>query len=319
MIDGMNNVCKEKGFTSHDVVAKLRGILKQKKIGHTGTLDPDAVGVLPVCLGKATKLCDMIADKDKVYEAVMRLGETTDTQDISGTVLHKTPADFTVLSKEAIEEAALSFVGDYDQLPPMYSAIKVGGKKLYELAREGKEIERSARRVHIFDITISDINENKTCGTIDVTMRVHCSKGTYIRTLCHDIGERLGTGGCMASLVRLKVGRFELSSALTLSEIETLAAADDIKAHVIAVDDMLLEYPAVRVKDTASRLLHNGNPLAVSDVEMLTESQAVCESKTAPVLSDGSWFRVYDVDGCFIAIYAYSEKKKLFKTVKMFL
>ncbi len=324
MIDGMINVCKEKGFTSHDVVAKLRGILKQKKIGHTGTLDPDAVGVLPVCLGKATKLCDMIADKDKVYEAVMRLGETTDTQDISGTVLHKTPADFTVLSKEAIEEAALSFVGDYDQLPPMYSAIKVGGKKLYELAREGKEIERSTRSVHIFNITISDICENKTCGTIDVTMRVHCSKGTYIRTLCHDIGEKLGTGGCMASLVRLKVGRFELSQALTLSEIEALAFAGDIKKHIVAVDDMLLDYPAVRVSERANRLLYNGNPLAVSDVEIMSEQQMSgqkekSESKASTVFSDGRWLRVYDTEGHFAAVYAYSEQKKLLKTVKMFL
>lgn len=312
MIDGMINVRKEKGFTSHDVVAKLRGILKQKKIGHTGTLDPDAVGVLPVCLGKGTKLCDMIAEKDKVYEAVLRLGESTNTQDTSGMLLYKTPVGPDTLPQESIVKTVLSFIGDYDQLPPMYSAIKVGGKKLYELAREGKEIERAARRVHIFDIDIRDIYENRVLQTIDVTIRVHCSKGTYIRTLCHDIGERLKVGGCMASLVRLKVGRFELDSALTLSEIETLAADGGIQEHIAAVDDMLLEYPAVRAKKEADRLLYNGNPIFAADIERPV-------SADERSVKEGQWVRVYDSEGRFIAIYAYSKEKKLFKTVKMFL
>lgn len=324
MIDGMINVRKEKGFTSHDVVAKLRGILKQKKIGHTGTLDPDAVGVLPVCLGKGTKLCDMIAEKDKVYEAVLRLGETTDTQDISGTLLCKKPVDFEMCPPEAVLEAVQSFAGDYDQLPPMYSAIKVGGKKLYELARAGKEVERTARRVHIFDIDIRDISENKELRTIDVTMRVHCSKGTYIRTLCHDIGERLNTGGCMASLVRLKVGRFELGDALTLSEIEVLTVQGQITEHIVAVDDMLLEYPAVRVKEEACRLLYNGNPLDASAVTPFSGASEASEMASSSALkdlaaADGRWFRVYDAAGQFAAIYAYSKEKNLFKTVKMFL
>ena len=200
MIHGIINVYKEKGFTSHDVVAKLRGIVGQKKIGHTGTLDPDATGVLPVCLGKATKLCDLLTDKNKTYEAVLLLGKTTDTQDITGEVLEEKSTE--ALTEEKVREAIEGFIGDYEQIPPMYSALKVNGKKLYELAREGKVIERKARPVKILDIQILEIDFPK------VRMEVSCSKGTYIRTLCHDIGEKLGCGGCMESLIRTRVSTF---------------------------------------------------------------------------------------------------------------
>lgn len=179
MIHGIINVYKEKGFTSHDVVAKLRGIVGQKKIGHTGTLDPDATGVLPVCLGKATKLCDLLTDKDKTYEAVMLLGMTTDTQDITGRILEEKSTE--TLTADKVREVIESFIGDYDQIPPMYSALKVNGKKLYELAREGKVVERKARPVKILDIRIIEMDLPR------VRMEVSCSKGTYIRTLCHDI------------------------------------------------------------------------------------------------------------------------------------
>ena len=187
MIHGILNVQKEKGYTSHDVVAKLRGITRQKKIGHTGTLDPDAVGVLPVCLGRATRLCDMITDRDKTYETVMLLGRTTDTQDTSGQTLET--ADTAGLDEYEVQKAIQEFVGDYAQIPPMYSALKVDGRKLYELAREGKEVERKARNVHISEIEILKISLPR------VYMRVECSKGTYIRTLCHDLGNRLACGG----------------------------------------------------------------------------------------------------------------------------
>ncbi len=193
MYNGILNVYKEKGYTSHDVVALLRGILKQKKIGHTGTLDPLAEGVLPVCLGTGTKLCDMLTDREKEYEAILLLGISTDTQDITGTVLQKKEVN---LPEKAVEQAVFSFLGEYNQIPPMYSAIKVEGKKLYELAREGKEIERKARKVGIFSIQILSMDLPK------VHIRVSCSKGTYIRTLCHDIGKVLGVGGCMEALVR---------------------------------------------------------------------------------------------------------------------
>ena len=170
MIHGIINVYKEKGFTSHDVVAKLRGIVGQKKIGHTGTLDPDATGVLPVCLGKATKLCDLLTDKDKTYEAIMLLGMTTDTQDITGRILEEKSTE--TLTADKVREVIESFVGDYDQIPPMYSALKVNGKKLYELAREGKVVERKARPVKILDIRIIEMDLPR------VRMEVSCSKGT---------------------------------------------------------------------------------------------------------------------------------------------
>ena len=186
MYEGVLNVYKERGFTSHDVVAKLRGILKMKRIGHTGTLDPDAEGVLPVCLGKATRLCDMLTDEGKVYRAVMLLGVETDTQDAGGHVLKScaVAADSGpfVLSEDQITEAVRSFIGLYDQIPPMYSALKVDGKKLYELARRGIVVERKARQVSISRIDIESIELPR------VSITVHCSKGTYIRTLCHDIG-----------------------------------------------------------------------------------------------------------------------------------
>ena len=186
MVNGIINVYKEKGYTSFDVVAKLRGIFHQKKIGHTGTLDPDAQGVLPVCLGKATRVCDLLTDKDKVYKAVLLLGQETDTQDISGQVLNHAEVNVT---EQAVYDAISQFIGRQKQVPPMYSALKVNGKKLYELAREGKVIERKARDIEVFDIKVESID------LPEVTMTVHCSKGTYIRTLCNDIGERLGCSG----------------------------------------------------------------------------------------------------------------------------
>ena len=228
MYDGMINVCKEKGFTSHDVVAKLRGILHQKKIGHTGTLDPDATGVLPVCLGKGTKLCDMITDRDKTYRAVMMLGRTTDTQDISGQILTEKAVN---VDEREVRDVAVSFVGDYMQIPPMYSAIKVDGKKLYELARAGQEVERKARHVVINALNITEIQLPY------VTMEVSCSKGTYIRTLCQDIGEKLGCGACMTELVRLKVGAFDIAHAWTLAQIQEMAACgeEEVLRHIVPV------------------------------------------------------------------------------------
>ena len=196
MINGIVNIYKEKGYTSHDVVAVLRKVVGQKKIGHTGTLDPDATGVLPVCLGRATKVCELLTDHDKTYEALLLLGKTTDTQDISGEVLEeRNPGN---LTEEEVRSCIESFIGEYDQIPPMYSALKVNGKKLYELAREGKTVERKSRRVQIHGIRILEMN------LPHVRMEVDCSKGTYIRTLCHDIGEKLQVGGCMEELERTK-------------------------------------------------------------------------------------------------------------------
>ena len=231
MYDGIINIYKEKGFTSHDVVAKLRGILRMKKIGHTGTLDPDAEGVLPVCVGKATKLCELLLEKSKTYQAMFILGLTTDTQDISGNVLKESDVNVT---REDIEKAIMSFVGGYDQIPPMYSALKVNGKKLYELAREGKEVERKPRRVDLDNIDILDISDDLK----HIMIKVDCSKGTYIRTLCHDIGEKLGCGACMESLLRTKVDKYAIDNALRLNEVEDLVKEDKLGQHIVAIEDI---------------------------------------------------------------------------------
>lgn len=228
MIHGIINVYKEKGFTSHDVVAKLRGITGQRKIGHTGTLDPDAEGVLPVCLGRGTKVCGLLTEKNKEYEAVLLLGIETDTQDITGSVLHNRSTEG--LTESRVREAIRSFEGDYDQIPPMYSALKVGGKKLCDLAREGKTVERKSRRIRIFEIEILELSIPR------VRIRVSCSKGTYIRTLCHDIGQKLSCGGCMEELIRTKSGQFELGEAYTLKQIEAFRDAGTLDEIVLPVE-----------------------------------------------------------------------------------
>ena len=296
-MDGIIKKKKKKGFTSHDVVAKLRGILHIKKIGHTGTLDPDAVGVLPVCIGKGTKLCDMITDTDKTYEAVMLLGISTDTQDISGNVLSK--KDVAVDEKTLIETID-SFVGEYKQIPPMYSAIKVNGRKLYQLAREGIEIERSPRDVYIRSIHINDMNLQD--GEPSVTMTVSCSKGTYIRTLCHDIGEKLGCGACMKSLSRTRVGRFYIDDSYTINQIAALNLKGELSSIVTPVDSMF-DYPEIRIKREYDKLLYNGNQLPLSAGKALDGNT---DDKV----------RIYNESGEFIGIYSMDDSG--YKPVKIF-
>ena len=298
MYHGMINVYKEKGYTSHDVVAKLRGICKQKKIGHTGTLDPDAVGVLPVCLGCATRLCDMLTEKDKEYIAVLRLGIATDTQDITGKVLEEKEVDVPV---EEVREAIASFQGEQLQIPPMYSALKVNGKKLYELAREGREIERKARPVTIHKIEI--LEENMP----EVTIRVNCSKGTYIRTLCHDIGQKLYCGGTMVTLKRTRVGNFGIEGAYTLSRIEDMAKEGKLSEILLPVEKVFEKLPEITVKEEAMKALLNGNQLKEEEILNLSEETAKAEE-----------VRVYGADGRFYGVYGYQEGRKLFCPIKMF-
>lgn len=294
-MDGVIVIRKEKGFTSHDVVAKLRGILHMKKIGHTGTLDPDAEGVLPVALGKATRLVDMITDKEKTYEAVMRLGVVTDTQDMSGTVLSQT-TELSVTEEELCTVVS-SFVGDYMQVPPMYSALKVNGKKLYELAREGKTVERKPRPVHFYEIEILDISFPL------VRFRVTCSKGTYIRTLCHDIGEKLGCGAAMESLLRTKVGRFTLDDAITLAQTEEAVQEGTIESKILGIEEILAEYPRVCCTKEGDRLLASGNPL----VQALVDAQ-----------EKNGWIRMCSSEGSFAGVYQWDEKRNRYFPVKMF-
>ena len=298
-MNGIINVYKEKGYTSHDVVAVLRKIAGQKKIGHTGTLDPDATGVLPVCLGRATKLCDLLTDRDKTYEAVLLLGKTTDTQDISGAILKEQPTDH--LNEAEVIKVIENFKGTYDQIPPMYSALKVNGKKLYELAREGKTVERKSRKVTIYQIHIKKIQLPR------VRMEVTCSKGTYIRTLCHDIGNRLGTGGCMEELTRTKVGRFELKDSLKLEELSDLAQNGRLEDALIPLDQMFSELQSVVPAEKYISKAYNGNDFFRNQ---LSEDGKFCS---------GEKVRVYDAQGHFIGVYRYMEDRKMFHLVKMFL
>lgn len=319
-MDGIINVYKEPGFTSHDVVAKLRGILHMKKIGHTGTLDPDAQGVLPVCVGRATKLCGMITDWGKTYEAVMLLGRKTDTQDISGNIVEQRRVS---VDERMVLEAATSFVGGYEQIPPMYSALKHNGKKLYELARQGIEIERAPRRVNIDFIRINEMNledEEKT-----VTFTVSCSKGTYIRTLINDIGEKLGCGACMVKLIRTRVGQFVIDESLTLNQISALVIKGTVEDYIISADE-LFDYPKLVVREEYNKLLYNGNRFAadaVCEESEISQGQDYIQDcghsyiqENAREYEQGQQYRIYDAIGNFIGIYAYRES--YFVPVKIF-
>ncbi len=296
-MDGIIIIDKEPGFTSHDVVAKLRGICGQKKIGHTGTLDPAATGVLPVCLGSGTRLCDMLTDTDKEYVAELLLGVETDTQDTTGRVLAAREVN---VSQEELRAAVFSFAGDYGQVPPMYSALKVNGKKLYELAREGKEVERKARQVKIHEIEILD------CSLPVVRLRVACSKGTYIRTLCADIGARLGCGGTMQSLRRTVAGRFRLEDAMTLERVQEKKDQGRLKELILPVDLVFENCPSLHVLGEGRNRLNNGNSI-------LPEQTA-----EGTVHKPGEWVRFYGPDYGFAGIYAYDAGKKCYLPVKMF-
>ena len=307
-MDGIINIYKEKGYTSHDVVAKLRGILRMKKIGHTGTLDPEAEGVLPVCLGTATRLCDMLTDKIKEYRAVVRFGIATDTEDMTGQVIKERP----VKAKEEDLRAVLSrFIGTQEQIPPMYSAIKVDGKKLYELAREGKVIERQGRIVTIHSIELHSVLCNQEGYLSEAEITVVCGKGTYIRSLCRDIGEALGSCACMKSLLRTRSGNSLLADSLKLSQVEELRDAGELERHIVTVEQVFSECGAFVMLEEWDKLLRNGNHLSEEHCK-ITEEQ-----KTENSEFPSSWYRAYDSNGFFLGVYEKAGKK--FVPVKMFL
>ena len=300
MYHGIINVYKDAGYTSFDVIAKLRNILGQKKIGHTGTLDPEATGVLPVCLGVGTKACDFLMEHTKTYRAVLLLGKTTDTEDIFGEVLEEKPVN---VSEEDIVKVINSFAGSYDQLPPMYSAIKINGQKLCDLARSGKVVERKPRRVDIIDIRIEKIKLPR------VYMEVTCGKGTYIRSLCRDIGEKAGCGACMEALERTVVGIYTKENSYTLKEIETMHKIGNLRNHLGKVDDLFYEYPKVIIKQIGDKYLYNGNPINFSNVNKgLSESYEASE-----------FIRLYLSDETFAGLYKPDFEKQKFYPDKMFL
>lgn len=237
-LSGILLMNKPAGFTSHDVVAKLRGILHMRKIGHGGTLDPLATGVLPVFLGGATKAADAAAAQDKTYVAGFTLGFSTDTQDIDGAVLQTSRK---TASQTDVEEILRRFLGKQRQIPPMYSAVKINGKKLYELARKGKEIDRPPREINVLELTLLSFDPETQKGLLRCTV----SKGTYVRTLIHDIGEALGTKACMDSLLRERAGQFTIENCHTFAEVEQAANNDAIDTLVTPTDRLFTQYPAV--------------------------------------------------------------------------
>lgn len=291
-MDGILNVYKPKGITSHDVVSRLRKILKTKKIGHAGTLDPNAEGVLPVCVGKATKVVEYLIDKDKKYRAELMLGITTDTQDITGQILEQKEVKW---DKELIIDKINSFIGEIEQIPPMYSAIKIDGKKLYELARMGKTIEREKRKVIIYQINIITFNQENKKVMFDVS----CSKGTYIRTLCNDIGAALGCGGCMGDLVRLKSGTFEIDHSFTLEQIEDSYTSGEIDTLLKPIDYIFENLPKVTVKDESIKWVLNGAQIYPKDI------LEKCNFENTHMI------RIYNVQGEMLAIYKIAKDREI--------
>ena len=283
-MDGIFNIYKEKGFTSHDVVAIVRRTIHMKKVGHTGTLDPDAEGVLPVCVGKATKLSDVIMDGRKSYRAMLRLGITTTTEDASGEVLETKAV---VFDEEKIRAAVAAFIGRLEQVPPMYSAVKVNGKKLYELARKGKEIARKARTIEVYDIRI-----RRFLPPDRVEMDIDCSKGTYIRTLCADIGKALGCGGHMAELLRTATGSFSLENAIKLDDLKALAEQERAEDALLTMQEALRDFPVIKIAEGSTKLLYNGGKI-----------QEKYFTKQPKALQEDEIAAVYDFENHLVGLY----------------
>ena len=271
---------KPQGFTSFDVIGKLRGILKMRKLGHTGTLDPMATGVLPVLIGTAARACDILPDENKAYRAEFQLGTVTDTQDSSGNVLETHPFD---VSESELLAVLPQFTGEIQQIPPMYSAVQINGKRLYELARAGKEIERPARQVTVQSLTLEAFDSQSGRGTLVIA----CGKGTYVRTILHDIGGVLGCGCMMTALERTAACGFTLNDAHTFEEVQQAADAGSVESLVIPTDRLFLSLPSVTLNETQTRLYRNGVLLSVSRLGHLPE---------------GTRFRIYSAEQRFLGL-----------------
>ena len=283
-MNGIVIIDKPQGWTSQDVVSKLRGVLHTKRIGHGGTLDPMATGVLPVFVGRGTRAVEFFEHAEKCYETVLRFGITTDTEDITGTVLEEKPVSIT---RQQLEDALENFRGEILQVPPMYSALKINGQKLCDLARKGKEVERKPRTITIFQLKLLDFTGDTA------TLRVACSKGTYIRTLCKDIGEKLGCGGCMESLRRVQAGAYTIAEAIPLAK---LVESDDPEQFLMAVDTMFTQYEAVTLTQKQALRCRNGNSFTID-------------------LPDGT-YRAYDEAGAFFMLA--KVERGVMSTIKSF-
>lgn len=272
-MNGILLVDKPADWTSSDVVAKLRGLLHEKRIGHSGTLDPMATGLLVVFVGRATRAVEFAESQEKRYLASLRLGISTDTQDITGNCLSGSPRE---IGEKELEHTLALFRGDIQQIPPMYSAIKVGGKKLYEIARRGGEVERKPRPVHIRELRL--LGREEEDWLLDVT----CSKGTYIRTLCHDIGQSLGCGGCMSALRRIRVGEFSIENACTLDQIRQAADRGEAEKLLLTVDNLFRQDPALSLNARDEKRIRSGGVF--------------------PVAAQDGQYRAYGPDGAFLAL-----------------
>ncbi|WP_426750137.1 tRNA pseudouridine(55) synthase TruB [Myxococcus sp. Y35] len=254
-MDGVLVIDKPSGPTSFDVVRQVRSLLRLKKVGHTGTLDPLATGVLPLCLGEATKVAGFITEGDKAYDATVRLGSETDTLDAEGQVTAQAPVP--ALTPALIEAALARFRGTYDQVPPMYSAVKVGGKRLYELARAGEEVERAARQVTVYELVLRDFSADR------LQLSVRCSKGFFVRTLAQDVGRALGCGAHLEALRRTASGPFSLAQALPLADLPDQVKAGTLASRLVSMSDALVDLPEVRVGAAEARRVSHGVPVEV--------------------------------------------------------
>ena len=281
-MNGILVMNKPQGFTSFDVIGKLRGILKMKKLGHTGTLDPMAAGVLPVLVGNAARACDLLTDETKTYRAAFALGTVTDTQDSTGNVLETHPFSVT---EEEITALLPQFSGEIQQIPPMYSAVQINGKRLYELARAGKEIERPARTVFVERFSLLCFDAASGTGEAEIV----CGKGTYVRTLLHDLGQALGCGCCMTALTRTKACGFSLDTAHTFEEVQAAADAGTAESLLIPSDTLFPAYPALHL--SAAQTVHYQNGVKLS----LRQFSGLRTEEDVP-------FRIYAADGGFLGL-----------------
>lgn len=302
-LEGILPVWKPEGFTSHDVVAKVRGILGIKRIGHTGTLDPAVTGVLPLCIGRATRMVEYIQELPKEYEAVLRIGISTDTEDMTGKVLEEVP--HVQLNEKKILEVLHAFIGEIEQIPPMFSAVKIDGKRLYELAREGKEVERKSRKVtiHQLDILHMDLEQKHP----EIKFRALCSKGTYIRTLCVDIGKALGYPAVMKSLIRTSTGSIRREQCLTFEQIEQMKAQDLLQAHMIPMDQAITHIPSVELTDQEA--IH-----ALQGKKITLTANRIAHSDASQTI-----FRAYSPDHRFLGLFEWKSASRDLVPAKVFL
>ncbi|MCM3782913.1 tRNA pseudouridine(55) synthase TruB [Neobacillus mesonae] len=299
--EGILPVYKPAGFTSHDVVAKMRGILKMKRIGHTGTLDPQVTGVLPLCLGRATRVVEYLQELPKEYEATLRLGIATDTEDITGEITAR--AEDVQVTREEVERVLIKFIGTISQVPPMYSAVKVNGKRLYELAREGKTVERKSREVTIHELELKGMDV--VDGYPEISFRVLCSKGTYIRTLCVDIGEALGYPSTMVELTRTMSAGIPLGRCLKIEEIQDCVMEGTLPSYLIPTDQSIWNMPAHTLKEGHEKSVFQGKKLP--------------DKLISPEINKEGLIRLYSAEEQFLGIFDWTAESGIITPVKVFL